>query len=90
MFNLTPFCSLGIAYAYQKDKRYFSKEINHSIFENKFSEFGKVEGIFLELIVLDLEFPCLSYFSNLRFSYFTDDCFSVGGISGDVSITHVY
>lgn len=56
---------------YQKYKRYFLKQINHSVFENKFSELGKVGKIFLELTVLDLEFP-LSYFAKVRFFCFTD------------------
>lgn len=47
------------------------KQINRSVFENKFSKLVKVEKIFLELIVLDLEFP-LSYFLEVRFFYFTD------------------
>lgn len=51
---------------YQKYKRYFSKQINHRVFENKFSELGKVGKIFLELIVLDLEFT-LSYFPKSVF-----------------------
>lgn len=67
---LTLFYSLGIICAYQKHKRYVSKQISHSVFENKFTELGKVGKILLELFVLDLEFP-LSCFSKVSLFYFT-------------------
>jgi hypothetical protein len=51
---LALFYSLGIICVYQKYKSYFSRQINHIVFENKFSELGKVGKIFLELISLDL------------------------------------
>lgn len=68
---LTLFYSLGVICVYQKYKKYFSKQINHSVFENKFGELDKEEEIFLELIVLDLEFP-LNCFSKVRFFRLTD------------------